>query len=160
MATLRAADVERLLARGRPEFRIVLVAGQDHGEVHRLAERLTRGAAAGEVTVTNLSDADLGRDPARLVDEVMFGGLSSDLFGGAKAVLVRDADRGFLAAAELVLASAQAGHLVVAEASPLARSHKLRLLCEKDGRCAYLPVYERSEAEAAAWLATEGGGGA
>ncbi|MBM3519318.1 MAG: hypothetical protein FJX63_00865 [Alphaproteobacteria bacterium] len=153
MGTLRAADIDRLLAKGRPDFRIMLVAGQDHGEVHRLAERLTKAAATGEVTVTILSEADLGKDTARLVDEVM----SSDLFGGAKAILVRDADRNFLAAAELVLASAQAGHLVVAEAPPLAKSHKLRLLCEKDGRCAYLPVYERSEAEAAAWLATEMG---
>ena len=151
MATLRVAEVDRLLAKGRPDFGIVLVAGQDHGEVHRLAERLVGAGSAGEVSVTILSEADLGKDPARLVDEAM----SADLFGGVRTVLVRDADRHFLAAAEMVLALPRAGNLIVAEAEPLARTHKLRVLCEKDRRCAYVPVYERNEAEAAVWVLAE-----
>ena len=153
MTTLRAADVDRLLAKGRPDFKIVLVAGQDHGEVHRLAERFAGAGTTGETMVTILSEAELAKDPARLVDEA----LSADLFGDARTILVREADRHFLAAAELVLALPQPGNLIVAEAAPLARAHKLRLLCEKDRHCAYVPVYERSEAEAAAFVAAEAG---
>src|SRR5262249_43126804 len=103
MVALRAADVDRFVARPDPGKPIALVFGPDAGLARERAAALVRSAvdAPRDPFALALLEGDtLADEPERLVEEAH----TVPLFGGRRAILVRAGGRNFVSAVERVLA--------------------------------------------------------
>jgi DNA polymerase-3 subunit delta len=148
MTAIKAADVERFIARPDPGQPIVLVFGPDSGLVRERVDRLVRGAVDDPndpFALARIEGEELSANPARLYEEAH----TVPLFGGRRAVLVRAGSRNIAAAVENVLAEPSAECRIIIEASDLKRNAPLRALCEKAKTAAALPCYADSERDLA-----------
>ncbi|MEG9860960.1 MAG: DNA polymerase III subunit delta [Parvularculales bacterium] len=141
---LNRSDMQRFLKSPCAGVRLALVYGPDRGLAHDRASHLVR-AVAGNVDdpfqVATLTEGDLEKDPARLVDEA----LSLSMTGGRRVVWVRHGGR---RTAEQVAAllkrpvsESDESAFVVVEAGDLAPSSGLRKAAEKAGDAVVLPCY-------------------
>jgi DNA polymerase-3 subunit delta len=144
MVALKAADIERFVARPDPGKPIVLVFGPDAGLVRERADALVRSAVADPRDPFGLAllDGDTLADaPERLVEEAH----TIPLFGGRRAILVKAGGRNFSTAVERLLASPPGVDCrIVIEAGDLRRGAPLRTLCERAPIAAALPCYADS----------------
>jgi len=144
MTAIKAADVERFIARPDPGKPIVLVFGPDIGLVRERVDLLVRGSVDDPndpFMLARIDGDDLAGNPARLVEEAH----TVPLFGGRRAVLVKAGSRNIAAAVEAVVAAPSNECRVVIEAGNLAKSSPLRALCEKAKTAAALPCYADNE---------------
>jgi DNA polymerase III subunit delta len=141
MVALKAADVDRFVARPDPGKPIALVFGPDAGLVRERADALVRSAVDDprDPFALALLEGDILADaPERLVEEAH----TVPLFGGRRAILVKAGGRSFVGAVERVLAVPPAGDCrIVIEAGDLKRGAPLRTLCERAAVAAALPCY-------------------
>lgn len=154
MVAVKAADVERFIARPDPGRPIVLVYGPDAGLVHERVERLIKTAVADmndPFSLVRLSGDDLASDPARLVEEAN----TIPLFGGRRAVWVKAGGRNFAPAVEALIAAPAPDCRVVIEAGELRRNAPLRTVCERAKSVAALPCYADDERSLAALIDNE-----
>jgi DNA polymerase-3 subunit delta len=144
MVALKAADVDRFVARPDPGKPIALVFGPDAGLVRERADALIRSAVddVRDPFALALLEGDLLADaPERLVEEAH----TIPLFGGRRAILVKAGGRNFTAAVERLLAAPPGGDCrIVIEAGDLKRNAPLRTLCERAPIAAALPCYADS----------------
>src|SRR5271170_7918148 len=87
---VKSADADRYVARPPAGLVAALIYGPDQGLVRERAERLARTVVpdlSDPFRVTELDDAILGGDPARLADEAA----SLSMMGGRRVVRVRAA---------------------------------------------------------------------
>jgi DNA polymerase-3 subunit delta len=144
MVALKAADVDRFLARPDPGKPVVLVFGPDAGLVHERAETLIKFSVEDPrdpFALARIEGDLLADEPERLVEEAH----TVPLFGGRRAVWVRAGGRNFVAAVEQVLAAPPAADCrIVIEAGDLRRGAPLRSLCERAPSAAALPCYADS----------------
>lgn len=121
MATIKAHEAERALARLDPAWRLFLFYGPDSGLVSE------RAKALASVSVDDAQDAfqlvrmdgdELASDPLKLTDEANTIGL----FGGRRAIRVSATSRPLLAAVEPLLATPSQDAVVIIEAGDLQRS--------------------------------------
>jgi len=144
MVAIKAADVERFVARPDPGKPIVLIFGPDAGLVRERADALIRSAIEDPRDPFGLAllEGDTLADmPERLVEEAH----TIPLFGGRRAILVKTGGRNFNAAVErLVAAPPGIDCRVVIEAGDLKRNAPLRTLCERAPIAAALPCYADS----------------
>lgn len=151
MTAIRAQGLEAYLRKPQPEIAIILIYGDEAAAVRDLASRCVKqvaGSLDDPFTVVRLDEAALASDPARLADEMQ----SIAMFGGKRAIWVRDAGDAFLRAAAPLLQGQAAGNLVVAEAGSLAKSSALRTALEQSPRALILPLYEAGEADISALI--------
>ena len=144
MVALKAAEVDRFVARPDPALPIVLVFGADAGLVRERAEALIRKSVddpEDPFALARLDGDDLSGDPARLIEEAN----TIPLFGGRRAIWVRAGTRNFAPAVETLVASPSPDCRVVIEAGDLKRSAPLRALCERAKNAATLPCYPDAE---------------
>jgi DNA polymerase-3 subunit delta len=137
--------IDSFIRRPDPGIRAVLLYGPDAGAVRDYADTLARGVVnppTDPFRVAELASAEIGRDPARLVDEVF----ALSLIGGRRLVRVRDASDAVAPALEAVLKGGETDTLVVLEADELTPRSALRKLAEgADGAAAiacYMPDEE------------------
>ena len=137
--------IDSFVRRPDPGIRAVLLYGPDAGAVRDHADTLARGVIdppTDPFRVAELASAEIGRDPARLVDEVF----ALSLIGGRRLVRVRDASDAVAPALEAVLKGGETDTLVVLEADELTPRSALRKLAEgADGAAAiacYMPDEE------------------
>jgi DNA polymerase-3 subunit delta len=144
MVAIKAAEVERFVARPDPGKPIVLIFGPDSGLVRERADALIRSAIEDPHDPFGLAllEGDMLADtPERLVEEAH----TIPLFGGRRAILVKAGGRNFSAAVErLVAAPPGIDCRVVIEAGDLKRGSPLRSLCERAPVAAALPCYPDS----------------
>jgi len=144
MVALKAADIDRFVARPDPTKPINLVFGPDAGLVRERADALIRSAIDDprDPFALALLDGDtLADEPERLVEEAH----TIPLFGGRRAVLVKAGGRNFSTAVERLLAAPPGVDCrVVIEAGDLKRAAPLRALCERAPIAAALPCYADS----------------
>jgi DNA polymerase III subunit delta len=148
MTAIKAADVERFIARPDPERPIVLVFGPDAGLVRERVDRLVRGAVDDPndpFALARLEGEELAANPTRLVEEAH----TVPLFGARRAVLVRAGSRNIAAAVESAIAAPSAECRIIIEAGDLKRNAPLRALIEKAKVAAALPCYTDSERDLA-----------
>jgi DNA polymerase III subunit delta len=144
MTAIKAADVERFIARPDPDRPIVLVFGPDAGLVRERVDRLVRSAVDDPndpFALARIEGEELSANPARLYEEAH----TVPLFGGRRAVLVKAGSRNIAAAVENVIAEPSPDCRIIIEAGDLKRSAPLRALCEKAKAAAALPCYADSE---------------
>jgi DNA polymerase-3 subunit delta len=144
MVALKAADVDRFVARPDPGKPISLVFGPDAGLVRERADALVRAAVddpRDPFALALLEGDALADEPERLVEEAH----TIPLFGGRRAVLVKAGGRNFTAAVERLLASPPGADCrIIIEAGDLKRGAPLRALCERAPKAAALPCYADS----------------
>src|ERR1700681_3136065 len=144
MVALKAADVDRFVARPDPGKPIVLVFGPDAGLVRERADALIRSAVddvRDPFALALLEGDTLADAPERLVEEAH----TIPLFGGRRAILVNAGARDFTAAEERLLAAPPGGDCrIVIEAGVLKRNAPLLTLCERPPIAAALPCYADS----------------
>jgi DNA polymerase-3 subunit delta len=144
MVALKAADVDRFVARPDPGKPIALVFGPDAGLVRERADALIRSAVddvRDPFALALLEGDTLADAPERLVEEAH----TIPLFGGRRAILVKAGGRNFTAAVERLLAAPPSGDCrIVIEAGDLKRNAPLRTLCERAPIAAALPCYADS----------------
>lgn len=143
---IKGKAVEQLLNGPGPGIRLVLFYGPDEGRVRENAARVARTVVqdlSDPFRVSQLSGGDLKSDPARLLDEAA----ALSLTGGRRVVRLRgigDAQTDILATC---LQAPPGDSLIVAEAGELAKTSRLRKLCEDSPHCAIAACYEDSLAE-------------
>ncbi|CAN7498642.1 DNA polymerase III subunit delta [Phenylobacterium sp. LjRoot225] len=148
MILSKRPDIERFLSRPDPQIRAALIYGRDMGVVHDRADQLAAkmvDRTDDPFDVAQLTDGDLGDDPARLEGELA----SQSLMGGRRLVRLRFG--GEKASADKVAAEALVRHAAgelnpdaffLIEAGALGRESGLRKAAEKAAGAAVIPCYE------------------
>ncbi len=144
MVALKAAEVERYLARPDASRPIVLLYGPDAGLVRERVQALIHASVedpGDPFQSARLDGEDLAAEPMRLVEEAN----TVPLFGGRRAVWVRAGAHNIVSAVEALIASPSSDCRVVIEAGNLRTSSPLRVLCERAKNAVALPCYPDSE---------------
>lgn len=152
MSLLKGAALDGFLRRPPGAYQAALIYGPDAGKVRDSATLILSrlGIAPDDsFALVTLSEAELHRDPARLVDEAG----AQSLFGGVRVVLVSDAGTHFAAAMDL-LDSARPGNFILAQGGDLPKTSKLRQAFEKASEWAAIACYEDSAHERAHYIET------
>lgn len=148
MTAIKAADVDRFIAKPDPALPIVLVYGPDAGLVRERVDALVRASVDDPndpFALVRVEAEDLSGNPSRLIEEAH----TVPLFGGRRAVLVKAGSRNIAAAVEPVIKMPSSECRVIIEAGDLRKSSPLRALCEKAKVAAALPCYVDSERDLA-----------
>ena len=144
MTAVKAADVDRFIAKPNPAQSIMLVFGPDAGLVRERVDALVRASVddpSDPFALARIEGDELAGNPARLVEEAH----TVPLFGGRRAVLVKAGTRNIAAAVEMVVASPSSECRIIIEAGDLRKNAPLRALCEKVKVTAALPCYADNE---------------
>jgi len=144
MTAVKAADVDRFIAKPNPAQPIMLVFGPDAGLVRERVDALVRASVddpSDPFALARIEGDELAGNPARLVEEAH----TVPLFGGRRAVLVKAGARNIVAAVETVVASPSNECRIIIEAGELRKNAPLRALCEKAKVAAALPCYADNE---------------
>jgi DNA polymerase-3 subunit delta len=148
MTAIRPADIQRFIAGGAKGVAVVLVYGPDEGLV-RTRVRALVGAALGAghdpLSLVELDAAAINDDPPRLLDEAN----AISMFGGRRAIIVRDAGKLQKAAWQPLLEVPPLDSIVVLQADDLGKSAPLRVACEANSGAAALPCYAPSDRDIA-----------
>jgi len=140
MTALKAADVDRFVAKPDHNQPIVLVYGPDAGLVRERVDALVKASVDDPndpFAFARIEGEELSVNPARLVEEAN----TVPLFGGRRAVLVKAGSRNIAGALEPALDSPSKDCRVIIEAGDLKKSSPLRALCEKSKAAVALPCY-------------------
>ncbi len=144
MTAIKAADVDRFIARPDPGQPIVLVYGPDAGLVRERVDALVQASVddvGDPFALARLEPEDLSGNPARLIEEAH----TVPLFGGRRAVWVKAGTRNIAPAVEAIIAAPSDECRVIIEAGDLKKSSPLRAACEKAKVVATLPCYVDNE---------------
>jgi DNA polymerase-3 subunit delta len=145
MVALKAADIDRFVARPNPAQPVILVYGPDAGLVRERTDALVRSAVDNvddPFSLVRLEGDALTSEPARLIEEAH----TIPLFGGRRAIWVKAGARSNIApAVEALLADTPPDCRVVIEAGELRRTAPVRTLCERAKNAAVLPCYTDNE---------------
>lgn len=136
-------EADRFVAKPPNGLVAALVFGPDSGLVRERAERLARSVVPDlndAFQVSELDDAVLSTDPARLADEAA----AISMLGGRRVVRVRGAGNGLAKLLASFLAAPSGDALVVVEAADLAKGSALRKVFEDAANAAALACYADS----------------
>ncbi len=141
MTAIKASDIDRFIARPDPALPIVLVYGPDAGLVRERVDALVRASVDDPndpFAFVRIESEEISANPSRLVEEAN----TIPLFGGRRAVLLRNNPRYNIAPALATLIAAPSPDCrVIIEAGELRKTSPLRTLCEKAKTVAALPCY-------------------
>lgn len=151
MTALKGKAIDAFVARRDPAIFAVLVYGPDLGLVRERADKIARQVCPDFKDPFNyleLSDGDLKSEPSRLADELV----AFSMIGGMRLVRIRTSGDSATAAATLVVAGLESGHLkptgvAVIEAGDLSRTAKLRRLFESSKAAVAVPCYADAPAD-------------
>lgn len=136
-------EADRFVARPPNGLVAALVFGPDSGLVRERAERLARSVVPDlndAFQVSELDDAALSADPARLADEAA----AISMLGGRRVVRVRGAGNSLAKLLASFLAAPSGDALVVVESADLAKGSALRKVFEDAANAAALACYADS----------------
>ena len=125
MTALKAAEIDRFVARPDPGQPIVLVYGPDAGLVRERVDALVKASVddvSDPFAFVRIEGDELSGNPARLVEEAH----TVPLFGGRRAVLVRAGSRNIAGAVDIVIAAPSRECRIIIEAGDLKKSSPLR----------------------------------
>jgi len=139
----KSFDVERALKSPPQGMAAFLFFGPDQGLVRERAEALAKTAVPDlndAFRVSELDDAALCADPARLADEAA----AISMLGGRRVVRVRGAGNGLSGVFEAFLEDGKGDALVVVESGDLPKSSSLRRLFEEAENAMAIACYPDS----------------
>ena len=134
MTAIKAADVDRFIARPDAATPILLVFGPDAGLVRERVDQLVRASVddpSDPFSFVRIEGEELSANPARLVEEAH----TVPLFGGRRAVLVKAGNRNIAGAVEAVVKAPSNECRVIIEAGDLQQERAVtRAVREGQGR--------------------------
>lgn len=145
---IKHSEGDRFAARPPAGLVAALIFGPDSGLVRERAERLARSVVADlndAFLVSELDEAILAADPARLADEAA----ALSMLGGRRVVRVRGAGNSLADLFGRFLAAPSGEALVVVEAGDLSKAAALRKIFEAAPNAAALGCYADSERDLA-----------
>src|SRR3569833_517251 len=148
MTALKAADIDRFVAKPDPGQPIVLVYGPDAGLVRERVDALVKASVddvSDPFAFVRFECDELSGNPARLVEEAH----TVPLCGGRRAALVRAGSRNIAGAVDMGFAAPSRECRIIIEAGDLKKSSPLRAACEKAKVAAALPCYADNAAAVA-----------
>ncbi len=137
---VKSHEAERFVAKPPAAIVAALVYGPDQGLVRERAEALALTVVTdlGDAfRVSELDDATLSADPARLADEAA----ALSMMGGRRVVRVRGASNGLANLFENFLGDPKGDALVVVEAGDLAKASSLRKIFDEADNAAAIACY-------------------
>lgn len=140
MAVIRPGDVDRLIACGGGDYRIMLIHGPDEGLARLRARGLADAVLGAEADPLGRIDLDaetLNADPARLADETQ----AISMFGDRRVILVRQAGKLGKGIWQALLQGGAPASPVILHADELTKSHALRIACESNPAVAVIACY-------------------
>src|ERR1700737_1232869 len=141
MVQIKAADVERFLARPDPAIRLVLIYGVDEGLVAERTATFVKavtGATDDPFSVVRLEQSTGADGPGRLADEAD----AVPLFGGRRAIAIRLAgNASILPALEALLAAPPVDSWVLLSGGDLRKTSPVRRFCESERGAAAIACY-------------------
>jgi DNA polymerase-3 subunit delta len=140
---IKSHEAERFVAKPPANLIAALIYGPDQGLVRERAEAMAKTVVSdlGDAfRVSELDDATLSGDPARLADEAA----AISMLGGRRVVRVRGAGNGLAALFGDFLDDPKGDALVVVEAGDLAKSAALRKVFEEADNAASIACYPDS----------------
>ncbi|HEX3674574.1 MAG TPA: DNA polymerase III subunit delta [Rhizomicrobium sp.] len=140
---VKSHEADRFVAKPPPKIVAALIYGPDQGLVRERAEAMALGVVPDlndAFQVSELDDAALSADPARLADEAA----ALSMMGGRRVVRVRNAGNGLAKLFEQFLDDPKGDALTVVEAGDLAKSAALRKLFEEADNAAAIACYPDS----------------
>jgi DNA polymerase-3 subunit delta len=140
MASIKAHEADRALARLDSAYRLVLIYGPDAGLVSERAKALARAHVddpEDAFQLIRMSGDEIAGDPLKLVDEANTIGM----FGGRRAIRVSPTTKMLLGAVEPLLATPSQDAIVIIEAGDLQRTNPLRTACERARTALAVPCY-------------------
>lgn len=140
MASIKAHEADRALARLDRAYRLVLIYGPDAGLVSERAAALARAHVddpQDAFQLVRMSGDEIASDPLKLVDEANTIGM----FGGRRAIRVSPTAKMLLGAVEPLLATPSQDAIVIVEAGDLQRTNPLRTACERARTALAVPCY-------------------
>ena len=155
MTAIKAADVDRFVAKPDPRQPIVLVYGPDAGLVRERVDALVKASVDDPndpFAFVRIEGEDLAGNPSRLVDEAH----TVPLFGGRRAVLVKAGSRNIVSSVEPVLASPSDECRIIIEAGDLKKTSPLRTMIEKAKNAAAKKKEYHECAELRSWIKEQG----
>ena len=151
MASLKAHEADRALARPDPAWRVFLIYGPDTGRVSEHAATLARASVddpADPFQLIRLDGDAVAADPLRLLDEANTIGM----FGGRRAIRVSPTSKALAAAVEPLLSVPPRDAVVIVEAGDLQRSNPLRVACERSRTAVAVPCYADNQRDLAGMI--------
>lgn len=149
MTAIKAADVDRYLAKPDSSQPVVLVYGPDAGLVRERVDALVKISVDDPndpFALARIESEELSVNPGRLADEAN----TVPLFGGRRAVLLRVNSRhNIVPSIEVVLEAPPRDCRVIVEAGELRKTAPLRTLFEKAKAGAAISCYPDSERDLA-----------
>ncbi|CAN1569059.1 HolA DNA polymerase III, delta subunit [Rhabdaerophilaceae bacterium] len=146
MAVIRPADVDRLIARGAPDYPLILLFGPDEGLVRSRVRALMARILdpdADQMSRLELDADTINGDPERLLDEAHAIGM----FGNRRVILVRQAGKLSKAAWSPLLNGPTPEAIIILQADDLAKNAALRIAAESNPQCATIACYALSAAD-------------
>jgi DNA polymerase III subunit delta len=140
---IKSHEADRYAASPPKDLRVALVYGPDAGLVQERAEKLLKSVVpdlTDPFNVSDLSEAVLLADPARLADEAA----AISMMGGRRVVRVRGAGNDLAELLESFLDDIKGDALVVIEAGDLAKTGALRKLFDAHKSAAAVQCYPDS----------------
>ena len=140
---VKSSEADRYVAQPPAKLVAALVFGPDQGLVRERAERIARTVVpdlGDAFQVSELDEAALNADPARLADEAA----AISMLGGRRVVRVRGAGNGLAKLFDGFLDDPKGDALVVVEAGDLNKSAALRKVFEGAKNAAAVPCYADS----------------
>lgn len=140
---VKSSEADRYVAHPPAKLVAALVFGPDQGLVRERAERIARTVVpdlGDAFQVSELDEAALNADPARLADEAA----AISMLGGRRVVRVRGAGNGLAKLFDGFLDDPKGDALVVVEAGDLNKSAALRKVFEGAKNAAAVPCYADS----------------
>jgi DNA polymerase-3 subunit delta len=137
---IKPADADRTAKNPPKNLLAVLVFGPDAGLVRERAETLLKSVVddlSDPFRVSDLDDAALSADPARLADEAA----AISMLGGRRVVRVRGAGNGNAKAFEAFLDDPKGDALIVVEGGDLAKGAALRKVFEEADNAGAIACY-------------------
>lgn len=140
MTKLTSSSFAALAEKEDGRYKAVLFYGQDEGLVEECREKMTAAVvpdARDPFRITDLTQAQVKEDPARLYDEAN----AISLMGGRRVIRMRGVDNNLTPVMKEFLETYKGDALVVLTAGNLAKSGSLPSLFEKSTAAAVLPCY-------------------
>jgi DNA polymerase III subunit delta len=146
MSVVKASELAGLFSTSKAMPIAVLVHGADRSAVYDLCKQVVKkvtGSADDALSIIRLTEQQVTGVKERLYEEFA----SVSMFGDKQVVWISDAGDAVVKSLEPILASETPGNLIVLDAESLAKTSKLRKLCEANSRCASVALYEESPQE-------------
>nr|WP_321442761.1 DNA polymerase III subunit delta [uncultured Cohaesibacter sp.] len=141
MAQIKANMVDSFIARPNPQYKVILIYGQDTGLITERADRLAQHFLkdnSDPFASVRLDSSEIAADPLRLADEAN----TISMFGGCRIIILQvSGNKPIQKALDPVLSTPPKDAYIIIKAGDLKKTSPIRKSIEKAASAVALPCY-------------------